>query len=158
MLKARTPKNTDRVNMYFHMLAVVAETVAEHVNTKTNFSEQAAAILNNGAMVQVYTIATEGKDRWKLTEFKTRWPGDEVSGVKFSSGKNYFSTDIKGNFTFKILGKGTEDIEDAPTTMPAKTPAAMKSRAAPKPVSPTAAKAKVKVAPNTPAVGRKKTK
>jgi hypothetical protein len=35
-----------------------------------------------------------------------------VTGVKFSAGKTYYSTGIKGNFTFKILKNGATDLAD----------------------------------------------
>mgnify|MGYP003341106897 FL=1 len=105
-----TPEN---VNMYYHLMAAVAHKAAEKVNDKTNFSEAAATILNNGALVQVYTKAKEGKDTWTLTNFDTVYPGDSIKGVYLSASKTYYSTGIKGNFTFKIdKGTGKPKEED----------------------------------------------
>ena len=83
-------------------MAAVAHKAAEQVNEQTNFSKAAADILNNGALVQVYTKAKEGKTSWILQAFETVYPGDNTKGVYLSASKNYSSTDIKGNFTFKI--------------------------------------------------------
>ena len=75
---------------------------AEKINDTTNFSKAAADILNNGALVQVYTKAKEGKTEWTLNEFNTVYPGNSIRGIYLSAAKNYYSTGIKGNFTFKI--------------------------------------------------------
>jgi len=100
------------VNLYFHTLAAVAHRVAEHVNEKTNFGDAASDILNNGALIQVYTTAKESNNRWTIEEFRTVFPSNTVTGVKFSASKTYYSTGIKGNFTFKILKNGAKDVED----------------------------------------------
>lgn len=97
--EANDPKN---VNLYYHLIAAIAHKAAEQVNERTNFSKAAAAILNNGALVQCYTKAKEGKDFWILNEFDTVYPGESIKGVYLSAGKTYYSTGIKGNFTFKI--------------------------------------------------------
>jgi hypothetical protein len=120
-----TGRNTDRpdsVNMYFHSIAAVAHKVADYVNENTNFGQAASEILNNGALVQVYTKATEKGDQWTLVDFNTKWPSGTVTGVSFSASKNYFSTSIKGNFTFKILRNGAKDVEDERSTEPALAP------------------------------------
>lgn len=98
----RTTKTPDSTDLYYHIMAVVAEKAAEQVNSKTNFSKAAAEILNNGALIQVYTKAKEGAKEWTLSEFQTVYPSDQIKGVYLDSGKTYYSTDIKGNFTFMI--------------------------------------------------------
>ena len=107
-----TPENT---NLFFHALAAVAHVAAKHVNEKTDFSNVASTILNNGALVQVYTTASERQGQWTLQGFKTVWPSKSVTGVLFSAGKTYYSTGIKGNFTFKILTNGAKPVEDETT-------------------------------------------
>lgn len=107
-----------RVNMYYHLTAAVAYRAAIKVNDETDFGKAAAEILNNGALVQVYTKAKESKGKWTLDEFQTVYPGDTVKSVYFSAGKTYMSTAIKGNFTFKIdkgAGKPKDDEEVATT-------------------------------------------
>lgn len=102
LAKGRETNNPESVNLFYHLLASVAQLSAIEVNDKTDFSETATEILNNGALVQVYTKAKQGKDEWVLESFDTVYPGKSIKGVYLSSAKNYFSTGIKGNFTFKI--------------------------------------------------------
>jgi hypothetical protein len=113
--KARETDNPKSVNLYFHLMAAIAHKVAEHVNSTTKFPKAAADILNNGALVQVYTKANEGKGNWTLNEFQTVYPSDAIKGVFLSAGKNYYSTDMKGNFTF-LIDKGQGKPKDKPET------------------------------------------
>lgn len=117
LAKSRKTDNPDSVNLYYHLMAAVAHKAAEEVNDKTDFSKAAADILNNGALVQVYTKAKEKNGQWTLDEFNTVYPGDSIKGVYLSAGKTYYSTGIKGNYTFKIdKGQGKpKDEEDAAT-------------------------------------------
>jgi len=89
-------------------MAAVAHEVANKVNTSTNFSQAASEILNNGALVQMYTNAKQSGNKWVLEGFRTVYPSKAVTGVVLSAGKNYSSTEIKGNFTFKILRNGAK--------------------------------------------------
>lgn len=113
LARSRTTNNPQNVSLYYHLLAAIAFKAADEVNEKTNFSKAAADILNNGALVQVYTKATESKDSWTLEEFATVYPGKSIKGVYLSADKTYYSTGIKGNFTFEIdRGKGTPNAEE----------------------------------------------
>ena len=98
----RKSDNPEKTNLYYHLIAAVAHEAAEQVNEQTNFSKAAADILNNGALVQVYTKAKQNQNTWELGEFDTVYPGDTIKGVYLSASKTYYSTGIKGNFTFKI--------------------------------------------------------
>lgn len=114
LARGRKTDNPDSVNLYYHLMAAIAHKAAEEVNDKTDFSKAAADILNNGALVQVYTKAKEKGGQWILDEFNTVYPGDSIKGVYLSAGKTYYSTGIKGNFTFKIdkgQGKPKDDEE-----------------------------------------------
>ena len=114
LAQKRRIDDPENVNLYYHLMAVVAHQAAKEVNDKTKFSAAAADILNNGALVQVYTKASEGKGKWTLQEFNTVYPGESIKGVYLSSGKTYYSTGIKGNYTFKIdkgSGKPKDDEE-----------------------------------------------
>lgn len=124
LAKGRKTKTPDSVNIYLHLIAAIAHKVADHVNSTTNFPRAAADILNNGALVQVYTKANEGKGQWTLNEFQTVYPSDAIKGVFLSAGKNYSSTDIKGNFTFLIdKGQGKPKEKEIDTSEePAQTP------------------------------------
>jgi hypothetical protein len=104
---ARTTDDPTSVNLFYHLIATLAAKAADKVNNETNFSKAAADILNNGALVQVYTKAKEGKSTWELRGFETFYPDDNIKGVYFSSSKNYMSTQIKGNFTF-LIDKGSD--------------------------------------------------
>ena len=114
LAQTRKTDDPDNVNLYYHLIAAVAHKAAEEVNDKTKFSKAAADILNNGALVQMYTKASEGKGKWTLQEFNTVYPGESIKGVYLSAGKTYYSTGIKGNYTFKIdkgSGKPKDDEE-----------------------------------------------
>lgn len=123
LAKERGTDNPDSVNLFYHLIAAIAHKAADEVNKHTNFSKAAADILNNGALVQVYTSAKENKDTWTLGEFDTIYPGDSIKGVYLSAGKTYYSTGIKGNFTFKIdKGRGVpKDEDESRGGMPAKS-------------------------------------
>ena len=122
LIKGRTPANPDDLNLYFHLMAAVAHEVAKYVNENTNFNEAASTILNNGALVQIYTKARDNGDTWTVTSFQTVWPSSTVSGVFFSAGKTYYSTGIKGNFTFEILRNGAKHIPDERSEHPEMEP------------------------------------
>ena len=112
----RKTKKPESTVLYYHLIAAVAHKVAEKINTDTNFSQAASEILNNGALVQVYTNAKQSGNKWILEAFKTVYPSKAVTGVLLSAGKNYSSTEIKGNFTFKILRNGAKpDAEPTET-------------------------------------------
>lgn len=120
LAKSRKPDNPERISLYFHLIAALAHKVAKEVNETTEFSKAAADILNNGSLVQVYTTAKEGKESWTLDKFATVYPGNSIRGVYLSASKTYYSTGIKGNFTFKIdRGKGIPE-DDKPGEMRAK--------------------------------------
>ena len=116
LIRGRGTKTPDNLNLYYHCIAAVAHQVADYINDNTNFSKAASEILNNGALVQVYTKATQSGNTWTVKSFDSIWPGNSVTGVKFSAGKTYYSTDIKGNFTFKILFNNATDVEDERST------------------------------------------
>ena len=106
----------ERIVPYYNMLAAVAFAVADYVNEETDFSDAATEILNNSALIQVYTTAKKEDGRIILQQFKSVYPSNVVAGVQFSPYKNYFSTGNKGNFTFKILSNGAKpDSDTAPS-------------------------------------------
>jgi hypothetical protein len=113
LMLSRNTDNPDSVNLFFHGVAAVAHKVAQYVNQHTNFSAAASEILNNGSLVQVYTKAAETKEGWVIKPFYAVWPGKTVDGVKFSASKTYYSTGIKGNFTF-LINKKEGDAESGP--------------------------------------------
>jgi hypothetical protein len=102
LAKQRDTKTPTNTNLYFHLMAAIAHRVADHVQNNTSFNKDAAAILNNSALIQVYTTVTQNKDQWTLNKFVGNWPGSAVTTVEFSADKNYYSSGIKGNFTFAV--------------------------------------------------------
>ena len=97
-------KDASRIVPYFNMLSGVAYAVAEHINTKTNFSEAAATILNHSALIQINTIADNDtkQNRFILYQFTATYPSTVYSKIFFDASKTYNSTTCKGKFTFKI--------------------------------------------------------
>lgn len=98
---------------YYRMLAAIAHRVAKLVNENTSFSDDARDILNNGALVQVYTTAVKRGDQIVLEDFNTVYPSTEIKGVFLDASKPYYNTGIHGNFTFKI-DKGSGPPPDEP--------------------------------------------
>jgi hypothetical protein len=109
---ARKPKDASKVIPIEHMTAIIAYQVADYINKNTNFSDAAADILNNSALVQMYTEATQGKETIVIDRFRAVWPSTAVSGVQLRADKSYYSTGGKGNMVFKILKGGTEVAEE----------------------------------------------
>ena len=119
----RGVRDPSKVNPYFHLLAAIAHKVAEYVNENTDFSDAASALLNNAALVQVYTEgATNTGGEWTIKQFRADYPSEAVTGVQFSAAKGYYSTDIKGNFTFKILSNGAKATPDPAQPEPGNAP------------------------------------
>jgi hypothetical protein len=118
LAEQRSTKNPTNTNLYFHLMAAIAHSVAEHVRENTSFNKDAAAILNNSALVQVYSKVTARGDQWTLNKFTSKWPGSAVTTVEFSADKGYYSTGINGNFTFAVdppkKSKGSNSEQPAP--------------------------------------------
>ena len=115
MYDSRSSRNPENDIPYYRMLAAVAHRVADLVNKQTNFSQAATDILNNGALVQVYTKASAGDNTITLQGFETVYPSNQIKGIYMSAEKTYYNTGIKGNFTFSIdkSGAGPADEEEA---------------------------------------------
>lgn len=109
LAQERGTNDPNNLNAYYHLIAAVAHKAAEIVNSQGNFSAAASEILNNTALVQVYTHATNRGTEWILQDFDTKYPSSTVTGVLFKAGKTYYSTGIKGNFTFEILRNKARD-------------------------------------------------
>jgi hypothetical protein len=105
-------KDLNAVIPFFHIRAVLANEVADWVNTTTNFGKAAAAILNWGAFIQVETYATQSGGEIELKPFEVIYPSAAVTNVELSAGKTFYSTGSKGNFTFIILYNGATEIDD----------------------------------------------
>jgi len=114
MYQARGTKDASRMVPLYHMVAAIAHQAADYVNTKTDFSKAASTILNYGAFMQAYTEARLTNGNIVLESFLVKWPSQAVTDVLFRAAKTYYSTDIKGNYTFEIMRNGAK----APATEP----------------------------------------
>jgi hypothetical protein len=100
--KAQDPNKIIPMN---HLVASIAYTVANLINTKTNFSDAAADILNHSAFVQMYTEAKNDKKNgtFVITGFTSVWPSKLFTSVAFTASKSYSSSkSSKGSFNFDI--------------------------------------------------------
>lgn len=102
---SKEPSDSESLNLFYHLLSIIAAKVANKINEESSFSKAATDILNHSALVQMNTKAKQSTDVWILQEFALKYPGDSVKGVLLSAHKSYMSTQIKGNFTF-LLDKG----------------------------------------------------
>jgi hypothetical protein len=110
----RKSKDPKRVIPLEHMTASIAYNVADHVNKKTNFGQAASEILNNAALVQVYTNTSVSADTITITKMDAVYPSKTVTGVYLDASKVYFSTGGKGNFTFTIMKNGATEQDVNP--------------------------------------------
>jgi hypothetical protein len=113
MYRERKSRDPAATVPFFHLRAAVAIRVAEWVNNNTDFSKVAAEILNWGAFIQVYTKASQSGNNIKLEPFDVIYPSEAVTGVLLSADKTFYSTQGKGNFTFKLLlnNASAKDVE-----------------------------------------------
>lgn len=112
---SRRADDPSKIIPFYHMLAAIAYPVADYVNKNTNFSQAASDILNYGAFMQAYTFASQSSGNIILKEFEVKYPSTAVTDVLLSAHKTYYSTGLKGNFTFQILKNGAtmKDVEVA---------------------------------------------
>jgi len=110
----RKSKDPKRVIPLEHMTASIAFNVADHVNKKTNFGQAASEILNNAALVQMYTYTKVSDDYITITELGAEYPSKTVTGVYLDASKVYFSTGGKGNFVFTIMKNGATEKDANP--------------------------------------------
>ena len=110
----RKSKDPKRVIPLEHMTASIAYNVADYVNKKTNFGQAASEILNNAALVQVYTNTSVSADSITITKMEAVYPSQTVTGVYLDASKVYFSTGGKGNFTFTIMKNGATEKDVNP--------------------------------------------
>lgn len=113
MYQERGTLDSSRVVPFYHMLAAIAHRVADHVNRETEFSSAASAILNQGALVQMYTETGARPGVIVIKGFTTVYPSQAVTDVMLRAGKTYYSTGNKGNFTFEILKNGATAADDS---------------------------------------------
>lgn len=114
LYNSRKAKDMGRVIPIEHMIAAIAYKVADYVNENTRFGEAASTILNNAALVQMYTDTKDSAETITVTALTAVYPSQTVTGVLLDATKAYMSTQGKGNFTFKILKNGARptDVND----------------------------------------------
>jgi hypothetical protein len=108
MYEARKARDMSRIIPIEHMISAIAYRVADHVNKNTRFGEAASTILNNSALVQMYTDTSDNQDSITITKLTAVYPSQTVTGVLLDASKAYMSTQGKGNFTFEILKNGAK--------------------------------------------------
>jgi hypothetical protein len=123
--KAQDPNKIIPMN---HLVASIAYTVANLINTKTNFSDAAADILNHSAFVQMYTEAKNDKKTgtFVITGFTSVWPSKLFTEVAITATKSYSSSkSSKGSLNFDInkqpkavpnVDQSTDAMEEAEET------------------------------------------
>jgi len=114
MYEGRKSKDPSRIIPIEHMIAAIAYPVADYVNKNTNFGEAASSILNNAALVQMYTYTGVSGDTITITALEAKYPSEAVTGVLLDASKVYFSTGGKGNYTFTILKNGAKPSDVNP--------------------------------------------
>ena len=114
LYQGRKAKDLSRIIPIEHMISAIAVKVADHVNNKTNFGEAASSILNNAALVQMYTSVSATADTITITKLEAKYPSEAVTGVVLDASKVYFSTGGKGNYTFTILKNGAKPSDVSP--------------------------------------------
>lgn len=108
MYQGRKARDPSRIIPLEHMISAIAYPVADHINKNTNFGLAAADILNNSALVQMYTDTSVSGDTITITKLTAVYPSQTVTGVELDASKVYFSTGGKGNYTFTILKNGAK--------------------------------------------------
>jgi hypothetical protein len=114
MYQSRKARDMSRIIPIEHMISAIAYRVADHVNKNTRFGEAASSILNNSALVQMYTDTSDSADAIAITQLTAVYPSQTVTGVLLDASKAYMSTQGKGNFTFEILKNGAQPTDVNP--------------------------------------------
>ena len=117
--KERTAEDLNKVIPLNHMVASIAYKVCNEINTKTNFSDAAADILNNSAFVQMYTEAKKVKDEFVIQGFTTVWPSKLFTTVTLEASKSYSSTSSSGGklvFNINKEPRPEANVERSATT------------------------------------------
>jgi hypothetical protein len=114
MYQGRRAKDPSRIIPIEHMISAIAYPVADYVNKNTNFGKAASTILNNAALVQMYTYTDASSKDITVTKLEAKYPSEAVTGVLLDASKVYFSTGGKGNYTFTILKNGAKAADVNP--------------------------------------------
>lgn len=71
-------------------------------------------ILNNAALVQMYTDTKVSGDMITITKLTAVCPSQTITGVLLDASKVYYSTGGNGNYTFTILKNGAKPSDVNP--------------------------------------------
>jgi len=106
----RTAEDASKIIPINHMVSSIAYKVCNEINTKTDFSEAAADILNNSAFVQMYTEAKKGRDEFVIQGFNTVWPSKLFTQVTLEAQKSYSSTASSGGKLVFNINKEPKEV------------------------------------------------
>lgn len=84
----------------YHILAGLAKEVCDVVNMNASFSKACLDFLNQSSIIQVYTEAKTIGEDVQITGFRSVYPPNFSGSVILTSAKTYYSSGIKGKFTF----------------------------------------------------------
>jgi len=87
-------------NTGYAIMAAVAKTVAKEINKNPEFTRGALALLNQSAVIQVYTKMSKKGDDAVLSDFRAVYPPNFDGQIKVDGGKSYYSSRIQGKLAF----------------------------------------------------------
>jgi len=116
LYKDRSANDPAKVIPLNHLVSSIAYTVVNEINTKTNFSEAAADILNNSAFVQMYTNAKDKGEEFVIEGFTTVWPSKLFTDVTLEAQKSYSSTASSGGKLVFNINKDPKKVANADST------------------------------------------
>jgi hypothetical protein len=120
--KERTAEDPSKIIPLNHMVSSIAYKVCNEINTKTNFSEAAADILNNSAFVQMYTDAKKSGDQFVIQGFTTVWPSKLFTDVTLEAQKSYSSTASSGGKLVFNINKQPKTVDNKELSATTDTP------------------------------------
>ena len=112
----RTVKDASKVVPLEHMVASLAYKVCNEINTRTNFSDAGADILNNSAFVQMYTETAKKGTDIIIKGFRTVWPSKLFTQVTIEAEKSYSSTSSSGGKLVFNINKEPKAVANADTS------------------------------------------
>ena len=86
----------------YAILAGVAKRVEEVINALPAFQSGLSLLLNNSSVVQIYTDVKKKGDDVEVTGFRAVYPPKFEKMPSLRHGKTYYSTGVKGKFTFEM--------------------------------------------------------
>lgn len=109
-------------NVGYHVLAALADIVANDINQDPKFGEACLKFLNSSPTMQLHMSAAKQKDGdVVVTKFISKYPPNFKGTVELDASKNYSGTSAGGRITFAYHGEdaGMGDTQEDPTPMSA---------------------------------------